>query len=317
MDDNNLFRSGFVQASPGGCRLACSPLHLGRLLVGRPLAAQAGTLLRADPQVQHLGPSGHRRAGTAQRQWPPSLRAGSGGGLAAGVDRFDLREARESPVGPQRGAARGRYSTLARDPARQSGRRSVSGSCLLGGPRSLRRRRQGHQTRQTAAQAVAWTAGRYSGRAGVGRLELADRHGGGHGRAPRRGGWGGEPHRSAAVDDGDGRWWQAVGGGVGSALLQSELPALGAGRRWPLPHPLLLQYPLCHRSSPSGAGEPRCPRQANRAGVGAVGQVCGASGAVRAPDHVAPGRRQGDQRDHGPAGTRPRIPRRICWRPTK
>ena len=131
--------------------------------------------------------------GTARRQWPPSLRARAGGGLAAGLDRLDLREARQPPVAPQRGAARGRYPALARTLAREPGRRSVS-RCLPAGratkssaPTARRSSTSnGCSSRCAACRQASWGAG-------VGRLELADRHGGGHGRAPRRGGRRGEP----------------------------------------------------------------------------------------------------------------------------
>src|SRR5262249_53287961 len=211
-------------------------------------------------------------------------------------------EVREPSAVPQRDAARGRHSAIAGDLAPKGVRRFVSTCYVLEGPRSLRRRRQGDQTRQTALEAVAWTAGRHTGRASVGCFEPADRHGGEHEGAPRRRGWRGKPDRRLVVENGRGRARQAVGGGIGSALLQPELSAPGSGGGWSFPHPLLFQYLFRPRPGPASSGAPRCTRPANRAGVGTFGQVRGTSGALRAPDHLASGRWRGDQRDHGPVG---------------
>src|SRR5262249_50883788 len=270
-----FLRNGSVEAAAGGCGLACSSLHLGRLLAGRSLAAQTGTLLRAGPQIQHPGSSGRRRPDTTQRQWAPGLRARAGVEHSAGLDRLGLREVREPSAVPQRDAARGRHSAIAGDLAPKGVRRFVSTCYVLEGPRSLRRRRQGDQTRQTALEAVAWTAGRHTGRASVGCFEPADRHGGEHEGAPRRRGWRGKPDRRLVVENGRGRARQAVVGGIGSALLQPELSAPGSGGGWSFPHPLLFQYLFRPRPGPASSGAPRCTRPANRAGVGTFGQVRG------------------------------------------
>src|SRR5208283_728946 len=128
----------------------------------------------------------------------------------AGLDRLDLRETRKPAPFPERGDARGGYRTTARTVAHGPSRGSISTSSLLGRIRGLRRRRQGDQARETAAEAVARPAGRHPGSAGFGRLELADWHGGRDGRSPRWRGRRGSPHRRAAAADGRGSRRQTV-----------------------------------------------------------------------------------------------------------
>src|SRR5271166_1371864 len=298
----HLLRKGFVEASARRRDLAYSSFHPGRLLAGGPLGSRAGTLLRKGPRVQHSGPPGCRSADPTRWEWPPSVRARAGVGYPASRHQLGFRQTRKPSTAPQSEAARGRHSAIGGDLAQKVGRRPVSASCVLEGPRSLRRRRQGHQTRQAAVETVARSAGRHSRGAGVGRLEPADRHGCGDDRGPRRRGWRGTPHREALVEHGRGSRRQAVGGGLGSALLQSWLPESGSGRRRSLPHSLLLQQPFHCRSNSTGAGELRCTGPANRAGVGTSGQVRGKSCSARASDHLVSCRRQSDQRDHGSVG---------------
>ncbi len=234
-------------------------------------------MLHEGPPVRHVGPSGCRsmtQHGGSGRQ---AFERGQGVERPRGLERQRFRETREPSGASQRGAAVGRNSAIGEDPAREASRRSFSARCMLEGPRGLRHRRQGDQTRQTVVEAIAWPSGRHSRRASVGRLELAHRHGGGHARRPRRGGWRRTTLRRPLVEDGCGSRRQAVGSSAGSALLQPGLSAPGSGSRRSLSHPLLLQHPFRRRYRSTGTDQPRCERPANRAGVGTVGQVRGTS----------------------------------------
>ena len=183
MDDDVFSAAVLEKAPPGRRRVAVAPLHDGRPLARRSLAAKARAVLPAHLKfsiLAHLisnallehGGSGNQAFERAREReiLPVSITSAYDklGNLPLAVSETLLEEGTQ------------RMNAVLPEP----GRGPAAG--LLGGSRSLRRRRQGDQACQAAAQAVARPAGGHPRRAGVGGLEPADGPGGGHGRPSRR-----------------------------------------------------------------------------------------------------------------------------------
>ena len=289
----------------------------GRLLAGRPLGdvIAAAATSKSSSSARWLGWLPRPWSSTAAAATRPS----SGGRRPADCRSPRARPTRSSGTCPlplseamlEEGTRR-MYASCCPRP-----RLSVPAAGVLGGPRALRRRRQGDQARQAAVEAAARPAGGHPRCAGVGGVEPADRHGGGDGRAPRRrgrrGGTDREPCcRSCAAAAGD-RIWVMVLDRLYCNLGFPPLVLTAGGH-------FLIRY----NSNTDFVADPGRPALEGRDAAGQrivqewgrLGKGGRPTGGTGTADHSAPGRGQGDQRSHGPDGRGRVSGRGRCCRPT-